>query len=187
MLAGIGAVGASLLAGCNGVIDVEEGPDGPRDIPDDAWFDESVTGDISLIEDEVFRLTNEERQKMGAGELEHYTPLAQVVRHHCWDQIERGYFSHTSPEGWKPSKRVSYAGIPVNGATENIVKIVGGFAPDKETQIAQQMMNAFVGSVDHYEAMINSDFTDVGIGLYVGENGAGILGQLFVNDYMEKL
>lgn len=186
VLAGLGVVGGSILAGC-GAQKVDDGSKSLPTIPSDTWYDESVTGDISLIEAEVFRLGNEARRGHGVDVLINNADLSQIVRHHCWDQIERGYYAHVNPEKESPADRVDDAGLGLNTVSENIVKITQGFGPGREIKVASYAVDAWLGSVSHREALLDPRYTHVGIGLYVGEDGAGVIGQLFAQDYMEKL
>lgn len=183
-LGGIGLTGGALLAGC-GMRKVESKPKSVPTLPTDAWYDESVTGDISLIEDEVFRLGNEARREHGVGELQYNADLSQVVRYHCWDQIERGYYGHVNPERKSPGDRVDDAGLGVNTVSENLVKKNQGFIPGREIKNAHVLMNSWLGSVDHREALLDPKYTHTDVGLYAGEDGSGVIGQLFAKDYMK--
>lgn len=186
VLAGLGAVSVSLFAGC-GTQKVEGESKSVPEIPSDAWYDESVTGDLTLIEDKVFHLGNKVRREHGVDPLVRNNDLSQIVRYHCWDQIERGYYGHVTPEKKSPGDRVDDAGLGVNTVSENLVKMNQGFVPGDEIENAQIIVDAWLGSVDHREALLDPEYTHIGVGLYVGEGGSGIIGQLFVNDYMGKL
>jgi uncharacterized protein YkwD len=71
------------------------------------------------IEAEVTRLTNVERAKAGCGALRIDARLTTAARLHSQDMVDRGYFSHTSPDGEGPGDRAEAAGYP-SWSGENI-------------------------------------------------------------------
>jgi uncharacterized membrane protein required for colicin V production len=82
-------------------------------------------------ENRMFEMVNQERAKRGLPLLTQAPNLADVGRAHAADMLERGYFSHNTPEGLSPFDRIDNAGISYTFAAENLA-----FAPDVENTTA---------------------------------------------------
>lgn len=65
--------------------------------------------DELAIEQAVFELTNEERQSP----LSYNEDLHSIAKEHSKDMVERGYFSHYTPEGLSPTDRARMKNISV--------------------------------------------------------------------------
>jgi uncharacterized protein YkwD len=74
---------------------------------------------LAAVTDEVVRLTNLERAKVGCGPLHVDARLTAAAAGHSADMAERGYFSHTTPEGKSPWDRAKAAGY-ADPSAENI-------------------------------------------------------------------
>jgi len=111
----------------------------------------------------ILGLTNAERQKVGAVALVMDQKLTGVAQAHAVDMAERGYFSHTTPEGKTFGERLREAGITNTYAGENIVR-----SPTPEGGVQW-----WVNSPGHYQNMTNSRFRKTGIGVYQKSIKAG--------------
>lgn len=117
-------------------------------------------------ESELFKKTNEERQKLAIEPLIWDPEIVPVARAHAKDMWERKYFSHYSPEGKDVGDRLKEAGMDYFVAGENLA-----LAPS--VTIAH---TGLMNSEGHRENILNPDFKKVGIG--VVDNG--IYGKMFV-------
>ncbi|MBI3384938.1 CvpA family protein [Candidatus Gottesmanbacteria bacterium] len=117
----------------------------------------------------MWGLVNKERKDQGTRSLIFDEKLAVVARAHAKDMLERGYFSHNSPEGLSPFDRLKNAGISFETAGENLA-----FAPNVEIAHAGLM-----NSPGHRANILNADFGKVGIGVI----NAGIYGEMFVQEF----
>lgn len=113
----------------------------------------------------ILSLTNAERQKVGAVALVMDQKLTEVAQAHARDMAERGYFSHTTPEGKTFGERLTEAGITQRPAGENIAM---NYSPEGA-------VGAWVNSPGHYQNMTNKNFRRIGIGVYKKNiGGAGL-------------
>ena len=114
---------------------------------------------------------NQERGKIGLSALEFDEKLTQVARNHAKDMLERGYFSHYTPEGLSPFDRMAVADVSYQYAGENLA-----FAPD--VAIA---MNGLMKSPGHRENILSANFGKLGAGVI----DAGIYGKMFVQEFTD--
>jgi len=111
----------------------------------------------------TFELINAERESLGLSALTYDETLEDVANYHSLDMAQRSYLSHISPEGGKLEDRLSNAGVSYSVAGENLAS---GFTS------AEAVFTAWKNSPSHYETLVNSLFTRVGIGYHAGgENG----------------
>lgn len=118
-----------------------------------------------VSEQAMFELTNKERVRRGLNALGIEAKLQDVARSHSKDMLERGYFSHYSPEGETVADRASKAGIDFLVIGENLA-----FAPNVELA-HKGLMN----SEGHRANLLSQDYGRVGIGVIDG----GIYGKMF--------
>ena len=119
------------------------------------------TTDASTLsyEKEVVRLVNEIRVKNGLKELTYNWELSRVARYKSQDMKDNRYFSHTSPVYGSPFQMMKSFGISYRSAGENIAK--GQTSP-------QAVVNAWMNSSGHRANILNSSFTEIGVG-YVAD------------------
>lgn len=130
------------------------------------------TGTVSLTADELkmFQLVNQERTKSGAGALKINPGLVKVARLKARDMIKNGYFSHTSPTYGSPFDMMKQFGIRYSYAGENLAG-----APTVDSAHVSLM-----NSSGHRRNILNSNFTEVGIGVIDG----GPYGKMFVQMFI---
>ncbi|WP_244277294.1 CAP domain-containing protein [Geodermatophilus obscurus] len=109
----------------------------------------------------VLALVNEARADAGCGALTADPALAAVARAHSADMRDRGYFSHTSPEGLSPFDRAEQAGVDHSRA-ENIAF---GQAD------AAAVMEAWLESPGHRRNILDCELTKLGVGVAEGPGG----------------
>src|SRR3972149_7504391 len=106
-------------------------------------------------EQQVFIVLNKERNKRGLSEFSFSQNLTIAGRSHCKDMLERGYFSHNTPEGLSPFDRMVAADIAFKYAGENLA-----LAPNAELAI-----KGLMESDSHGANILSEDFEKVGIGV----------------------
>lgn len=122
-------------------------------------------------EQQMLQMVNDERAKRGLASLSHDAALQNVARAHADDMLQRGYFSHFTPEGLSPFDRMNNAGISYQYAGENLA-----FSPD-----VQLAMQGLMNSPGHRENILSPHFGKAGIGVL----DAGIYGKMFVQEFTD--
>lgn len=119
--------------------------------------------DASVLsyEQEVIRLVNEIRFQNGLKALTHNWELSRVARYKSQDMKDKGYFSHTSPTYGSPFQMMKSFGITYRSAGENIAR--GQRTP-------QEVVNAWMNSSGHRANILNSSFTEIGVGYVASGN-----------------
>lgn len=122
-------------------------------------------------EKEMLRLINIQRRKNYVSELSLDGSLSEVSRMHAKDMLQKGYFSHYTPEGLSPFDRLEMSRIFYVYAGENLA-----LAPD--VQIA---MDGLMKSPGHRENILSKNFKKIGIGVLDG----GVYGKMFVQEFTD--
>ncbi|WP_226037251.1 CAP domain-containing protein [Aquibacillus saliphilus] len=112
-------------------------------------------GEISEVEKEVVRLTNEQRQQNGLSNLSADTELTNVAQKKSDDMAANNYFSHTSPTYGSPFDMLKEFGIDYTTAAENIAS---------GQQSAEEVVNGWMNSPGHKKNILNKDVTHIGVG-----------------------
>lgn len=113
----------------------------------------------SELEKKILELTNIERAKWGRAPLVWNDALADTARKHSQDMAERGFFSHTNPDGQSPFDRIKAAGIDYKIAAENIA--AGQATPEAA-------MQSWINSEGHRENIMRADLKELGVGIARG-------------------
>jgi len=100
--------------------------------------------------------------------------LAEVARAHSRKMLEEGFFAHVDPEGRTLEMRIDQAGVPWWGAGENIA--INSTVLRAETRL----MNEARFQPNHRYNILNTFFTDVGIGIVQGPDGSIYITQVFI-------
>ncbi|WP_446897350.1 CAP domain-containing protein [Clostridium sp. LBM24168] len=127
---------------------------------------------ISAEANEVIRLVNAERSKNGLAPLKANAELSKVASVKAQDMIDKNYFSHTSPTYGSPFDMMKKFGISYTAAGENIA--YGQKTP-------AEVMNAWMNSSGHRANILNSNFTEIGVGVAKDKNGTPYWVQMFIN------
>lgn len=115
----------------------------------------------SSMETEVLSLVNQEREKVGCSPLRADASLGALAQSFSDGMAERGFFSHTDPDGKTPWDRADEAGVTGLGG-ENIAR---GQAT------AQAVMDSWMNSEGHRANILNCDYTRLGVGVHTGSGG----------------
>lgn len=120
--------------------------------------------------EQVVKLVNEERAKVGAGALtlDKEIEAAALARA---KEIETS-FSHTRPDGRNFSTALTDSGITFRSLGENIAW--GQRSPE-------EVVKAWMNSEGHRANILNTNFTKIGVGYYQNGAGRNYWTQLFTN------
>ena len=130
-----------------------------------------TTGEFSAYQQEVLNIVNKERTSRGLSALKFNAELAKVATTKSQDMIDRGYFDHNSPTYGSPFDMMKKFGITYKSAGENIA--MGQKTP-------QEVMTAWMNSDGHRKNILNSSFTEIGIGIAKDKNGRLYWTQMFI-------
>lgn len=125
---------------------------------------------LSAQEQQALTLLNSDRAKYGLPALKSNSQLTRLAENYAKDMIARGFFAHNNPEGQTPFDRMRAAGISYRTAGENLAinsSIAGAEA-------------AFMNSSGHRANILNSGYTDVGIGVVQNSRGQVYVVQEFI-------
>lgn len=113
------------------------------------------------VEAEVVRLTNQHRRERGCRPLRIEPRLVQSARLHSAEMAAYSLFSHNSPNGATPWKRMEDAGYR-NGGAENIGR---GYAN------AREAVQGWMESASHRRNILNCRLVAIGVGIAQGSGG----------------
>ena len=120
---------------------------------------------------EVLNLVNKERKANGLKPLTLNKELSNVANIKSRDMIEKGYFDHTSPTYGSPFDMMKKFNISYNTAGENI-------AMGQKTH--SEVMNSLMNSSGHRANILNSTYTELGVGIQKDSNGTIYWTQMFI-------
>jgi uncharacterized protein YkwD len=126
-------------------------------------------GDESLL----ITLTNQARASAGLGALIVDGTLNSLARSRSQDMEDRGYFSHTTPEGTTVFDQMRAAGYCYTAAGENIGR--NNYPDDSATST---VFDGFMGSSGH-RANILGAYDHIGVGAYKGADGFHVWTMVF--------
>lgn len=124
----------------------------------------------SSEEAQAVSLMNQDRAANGLPPLTVNSQLTKLAENYALDMIKRGYFSHYNPEGQSPFVRMQNAGISYKTAGENLAINTSVSAAEK----------AFMNSSGHRANILNSSYTQVGIGVVHSPSGSVYVVQEFI-------
>lgn len=120
--------------------------------------------------EQVLNLVNKERAKAGVSLLKEDGQLNRLAQLKAEDMAKKGYFSHTSPTYGSAFDMMKAAGVSYRTAGENIAK--GQKSPET-------VMNGWMNSSGHRANILENDYTRLGVGYAVAENGTTYWVQIF--------
>ena len=113
-----------------------------------------------IVSDTIVNETNVNRAKENLSSLKVSPILNEAAQLKANDMADKGYFSHTSPEGITPWYWFNEAGYSFYYAGENLAV---NFVDSKD------VVNAWMNSPSHRANMVNYNFTEIGIGIAKGQ------------------
>ncbi len=119
---------------------------------------------LSEYEGAVLNLINTVRVSNGLAALQPNQSLIDIARTRSNDMLQRGYFSHYSPEGKNVFNIMKECGITFKAAGENL-------AHSKPASIGspEAFLNAWMNSPSHAANILRSQYGIIGVGMV--ENG----------------
>lgn len=120
-----------------------------------------ISGDLTQDEQEVFRLTNEQRTAAGCGPLTISFKLMAAARDHTTDMAEHDNMSHTGSDGSTIVVRYERVGYKWSAAAENVA--AGYMTP-------QDVVNGWMSSTGHRKNILNCSITEIGVGYAFSES-----------------
>lgn len=147
--------------------DAAEESAGGQDAGSDSAADAS--DERTALEDEVTRITNQEREGAGCPPVSTDERLRTAAREHSEDMAANDYFSHTGLDGRSPFDRMGDAGYP-NPAGENIAY---GYRTPAE------VMDGWMNSDGHRDNLLTCSHQAIGVGLAFDPNGRPYWTQVF--------
>lgn len=118
--------------------------------------------DAVAFAEEVIRLTNIERKKVGAVAVTAQFQLTQAAQTHSIDMACNQFFSHTGSDGSTPFQRIFRFGYTYASAAENVA--AGYFTP-------ADVVKGWMSSSGHRANMLNKNFTEIGVGYVFIDKG----------------
>jgi uncharacterized protein YkwD len=126
-------------------------------------------GTIRLSGDEkrILDLHNNARTSRGKKALCVHPDLTEAARYHSQDMLDRGYMSHTSPDGETVKERLELFGYTFDGYSyhwygENIAVGTGSYGSPNN------IFKWWMKSKEHRRNILKDSFREVGIGVRTG-------------------
>ncbi len=132
----------------------------------------AATTEIPAQAEAVLNLVNAERKKQGLQSLTLSTKLTNVATMKAKDMAVNNYFDHNSPTYGSPFQMMQKYGISYHAAGENIA--AGQRTPE-------EVMQAWMNSSGHRANILNSSYTQLGVGYYKG----GSYGVYWVQEFIK--
>ncbi|MGI6486352.1 MAG: CAP domain-containing protein [Tepidanaerobacteraceae bacterium] len=129
-----------------------------------------VDSKLSVDEQKMLEMVNNERKKAGLQPLSIDMRLVDISRKKSQDMIDNNYFSHTSPTYGSPFDVLKANGIAYRYAGENIAG-----APTVE-----RAHNALMQSPGHRANILNPNYNYIGIGIVDGGRYGKMYTQTFI-------
>lgn len=127
--------------------------------------------EIPAQAEQVLQLVNAERSKNGLKSLTLSEKLTDIAKMKANDMAENNYFSHTSPTYGTPFQMLQTFGVSYKTAGENI-------AAGQKT--ADAVMESWMNSSGHRANILNSGYTELGVGYVKGGSYGTEWVQLFI-------
>ena len=130
----------------------------------------NTSGNYTAFQKSIVQLVNKERAAVGLNALTENADLDKVATLKSQDMVNLNYFDHTSPTYGSPFDMITQFGIPYSYAGENIA--YGQTSPE-------DVMNGWMNSPGHKANILNSNFTQIGVGVAKKANGQYVWTQTF--------
>lgn len=130
-----------------------------------------TNGSYSAFQNQVVQLVNKERAANGLKALTVNNELNKTATLKSEDMAKLNYFDHTSPTYGSPFDMMKKYGITYRTAGENIA--MGQTTPD-------QVMQGWMNSPGHRANILNSSYTQIGVGIAKNAQNQYIWTQQFI-------
>ena len=128
------------------------------------------TASFKDFQKKVIDLVNSERAKAGLNALTENSALDNVATLKSEDMVNLNYFSHTSPTYGSPFQMLTQFNIKYTAAGENIA--YGQPTPE-------DVMTGWMNSAGHRANILNTNYTQIGVGVAQKSNGQYVWTQEF--------
>ena len=125
---------------------------------------------LSMQEQIAWNLLNQDRLNAGLQALPLDAELSRIARLKSRDMHENNYFAHTSPTYGSAANMLKTFGYAFSGVGENIA----------HHATVDKSQAAFMSSQGHKQNILGSQWSKVGIGVWVDDQGFVYVTQLFV-------
>jgi uncharacterized protein YkwD len=125
---------------------------------------------LTKDEQKFLELTNAERVRVCLPPLKFNSLLSKVARAHSENMAKQGKMDHKL-DGKDQYKRIKDAGYRYRYAGENVAR--------GKKRTTEQMLEALMKSKGHRENILRKEFTELGVGLAVTEDGVTYYTQVF--------
>lgn len=129
---------------------------------------------LSNIENQILILLNNVRTNHGLNPLNIDEALTNIARFRSKDMIDRGYFSHYTPDGKNISHFLIANGISYRAGGENLAR---SYPASKGS--AKNLINAWMNSESHRINMLRGAYNKIGIGV-IDQNNTRIVTIVFI-------
>lgn len=133
-----------------------------------------AAGRKEAIEKELFSAVNRERRLHGAKELKWNDVLSKEARSQSFSMWKYGFFSHEDPLRGDLAARLRRAGVSWHGCAENIFREEGYRYPVKAA------LDGWMSSPGHRQSLLDTKFTQTGMGVMIGPFDEYFMTQIFV-------
>lgn len=133
------------------------------------------SANLSVYEQQVLALLNNIRVANGLSPLAPNQSLTDISRTRSADMLDRGYFSHYTPEGTNIFNILRANGISYKNAGENLGQSMPASAGSPEA-----FFNAWMNSSAHAANILKPQYARIGIGL-AENNGRRVVTTVFMN------
>jgi uncharacterized protein YkwD len=125
------------------------------------------------VEQRTFQAINQVRQQNKLPPLKWNAKMAEVARSHSQRMTTKRFFSHQDPQFGGPDNRLSAAGVVWRQCGENIFEEYGEGDP------VRAAVRSWMQSSGHRKIILTRAFTQTGIGIVIGRDGAYMITQVF--------
>lgn len=129
------------------------------------------SAEYGTMEQQVVALVNKERAANGLAELNVNYSLAGVAETKAEDLRDQNYFAHQSPTYGSPFEMMEQFSIRFSTAGENLAR--GQRTPE-------EVVEDWMESPGHKANILNSDYTEIGVGYVKANNGYAYWVQHFI-------
>jgi uncharacterized protein YkwD len=137
-----------------------------------------TTVDIGALEDELLDEVNDARDEHDVPALAIHAGMMRAARDHAAELASRHVLDHTSVQAGRETlaKRLAAAGAPNwTLAGENLIQL-----PFTSTDVAAEAIRGWLDSPSHRQQMLETSYTDTGIGVVRDAHGDWFIVQLFI-------
>ncbi len=139
---------------------------------------------VELTDDEkaIVELTNKERANKDLPPLKPNPVLTKVARGHSANMAKAKQVDHILADGKTPGTRAKDGGYRFEVCGENVG---WGAWTAKQKWTVTDMMDWWMKSKDHRENILHKEFTEIGVGIQIGDDGKRYFTQLFAAPFVE--